>query len=98
MGFDLQLIYFVDFFLVCLVFNYWQLVEVSGNEVMGVLFVKGLVGEEFFLSYVFIIYSFCVIMVDQVLMIDYFLVDLLLYLVMIKGKWYEVGVGFIVCL
>lgn len=94
-GFDLQLIYFVDFLLVCSAFNHWQLVEASGNEAMGASFVKGLVGEELFPSYVLTIHSSRAIMVDQVPMTDYSLADSLLHLATTKGKRHEVGAGFI---
>lgn len=82
-------------FIVCSAFNHWQLLEASGNEAMGASFVKGLVGEELFPSYVLTIHSSRAVMVDQVPMTDYSLADSLLHLATTKGKRHEVGAGFI---
>lgn len=84
------------YMIVCSAFNHWQLVEASGNEAMGASFVKGLVGEELFPSYVLTIHSSRAIMVDQVPMTDYSLADSLLHLATTKGKRHE-GIEGVTC-
>ena len=62
---------------------------------MGASFVKGLVCEELYPSYVLTVHSSRAVMVDQIPMTDYCLADSLLLLATTKGKRHEVGGGFI---
>lgn len=85
-----------SYMIICSAFNHWQSLEAKSDEAMGASFVKGLVGEELYPSYVLTVHSSRAVMVDQIPMTDYCLADSLLLLATTKGKRHE-GIPGVTC-